>query len=84
MLREGERVVTRVSDRGPGISSEELPQVFKAFTKTSVKPVGGEKGAGLGLAIAKKIVEAHGGEIAVTSVRGEGTTFLFTLPVHRD
>lgn len=80
--REGERVVTRVTDRGIGISAEELPRVFMAFTKTSSHPVGGDKGAGLGLAIAKRIVEAHGGEIAVTSVPGAGATFLFTLPVH--
>lgn len=80
--REGERVVTRVTDRGPGISSAELPQVFTAFKTTSVKPVGGEKGAGLGLAIVKKIVEAHGGEIGVTSVLGAGTTFFFTLPAN--
>jgi signal transduction histidine kinase len=78
--REAERVVTRVTDRGAGIAADELPQVFTAFKKTSVTPVGGEKGAGLGLAIAKKIVEAHGGEIGVTSVRGAGTTFSFTLP----
>ncbi len=78
---EGELVVTRVADRGPGISPDELPQVFTAFKQTSVKPAGGEKGAGLGLAIAKKIVEAHGGEIGVTSVCGAGTTFFFTLPV---
>lgn len=64
-----------------GLSPKELPHLFTAFTKTNVKPVGGEKGAGLGLAIAKKIVEAHEGEIAVTSVRGAGTSFLFTLPL---
>jgi len=80
--QEGDRVVTRVSDRGPGISPDELPQVFTAFKQTSVKPAGGEKGAGLGLAIAKKIVEAHGGEIGVTSACGAGTTFFFTLPVN--
>lgn len=79
--QEGDRIVTSVTDRGPGISPEELPHVFTAFTKTSAKPVGGEKGAGLGLTIAKRIVEAHGGEIAVTSVLGKGTTFRFTLPV---
>jgi len=79
--QEGDRIVTRVTDLGPGIPPEELPQIFTAFKKTSVKPVAGEKGTGLGLAIAKKIVEAHGGEIAVTSVQGAGTTFLFTLPL---
>lgn len=78
--REGGYVVTRVSDHGPGISPDELPQVFTPFKKASVQPVGGEKGAGLGLAIAKRIVEAHGGEIGVTSERGAGTTFFFTLP----
>lgn len=78
---EGEHVVTSVIDHGPGIPPNELPVIFKAFTKTSVKPTGGEKGSGLGLTIAKRIIEEHGGEIAVTSSSGEGATFRFTLPV---
>lgn len=81
VAQEGEQIVTSVIDHGPGIPLKELPDIFKAFTKTSVKPTGGEKGAGLGLAIAKRIVEEHGGEIAVTSSFGEGSTFCFTLPV---
>lgn len=81
VTREGDQVVTRVSDQGPGIPAEEAPHVFTAFKKTSVMPAAGEKGAGLGLAIAKKIVEAHGGEIGVASVRGHGASFTFTLPL---
>lgn len=76
---EGEQVVTSVVDHGPGIPPKELPNVFKAFTKTSVKPTGGEKGAGLGLAIAKRIVEEHGGDLSLHPARAR----LLTSPRRR-
>jgi signal transduction histidine kinase len=55
--------------------------LFKPFQRTSVKPTGGEKSSGLGLAIASKIVEAHGGVIGVQSEIGVGSTFFVTLPL---
>lgn len=80
VAREGDRVVTRVTDRGPGIPAEEQKQLFVEFSKTSVKPARGERSTGLGLAIARKIIESHGGEIGVESAVGEGSTFWFSLP----
>ena len=68
----------RVSDTGPGIEPDHLPHVFDRFWKT---PGGNRHGAGLGLAIAKGIVEAHGGSIGVQSTPGAGSCFFFTLPM---
>jgi signal transduction histidine kinase len=66
-----------VSDTGPGIPEDERPHVFDQYWKGKT---GGSGGAGLGLAIAKGIVEAHGGRIWVESRAGGGATFSFTLP----
>jgi len=76
-----------VSDTGVGIREEDLPRVFERFYKTNrsrakddfIGPGGG--GTGLGLAIARQVVEAHGGRIQATSTLGKGSTFTFTLPV---
>jgi len=72
-----------ISDRGPGISEEEIPRLFTPFVRGSARPTGGEKGVGLGLAIVKRLVEAHGGQIRVESKIGVGSTFKFTLPLGR-
>jgi PAS domain S-box-containing protein len=70
-------VVFWVTDTGSGMPSDELPRVFDRFwQRTSAR----HQGAGLGLAIAKAIVEAHGGRIWVDSIEGHGTTFSFTIP----
>jgi signal transduction histidine kinase len=67
----------RVEDTGVGILPEHLPHVFDRFWQADRS---GNAGAGLGLAIAKGIVEAHGGRIWVESTPGKGATFFFTLP----
>ncbi|HEX7243490.1 MAG TPA: GAF domain-containing sensor histidine kinase [Longimicrobiaceae bacterium] len=67
-----------VADTGPGIPAAQLPHVFEQFWQASGA---GRHGAGLGLAIARGIVEAHGGGIGVESAVGEGTTFSFTVPL---
>jgi len=74
---DGGSVRFRVSDTGSGIPAGQLPRVFDRFWQARENRRGG---AGLGLAIAKGIVEAHGGRIWVHSVEGEGSTFFFTLP----
>ena len=66
-----------ISDTGEGIRPENLTKIFDPFFTT--KPEG--KGVGLGLAVVYGIVQAHGGEVDVSSTPGEGTTFLVTLPV---
>ena len=69
-----------VMDEGQGIPPEELPRLFHAFSRTSVQPTEGESSTGLGLAICKKIILAHGGKIWAESTPGRGSTFRFTLP----
>ena len=64
-----------VTDTGCGIAEEDLPQVFRVFYSTK-----GSDGTGLGLAVTQKIVREHGGEIAVESRRGTGTSFTIRLP----
>jgi PAS domain S-box-containing protein len=77
---QGGQVVFRVRDTGPGIALAALPHVFDRFWQARRTD---RRGAGLGLAIAKGIVEAHGGRIAVESEPGVGTTFLVGIPVAR-
>jgi signal transduction histidine kinase len=72
-----EQVVFWVSDTGSGIAPEDLPRVFDRFWQAT-RP--GRQGAGLGLSIAKWIVDAHGGRIWVQSTPGEGTALFFTIP----
>lgn len=77
---EGEQEVrVGVRDRGPGIAPEDRDKIFGRFQQVG-RPPGGPSGAGLGLAIAKGIVEAHGGRISVESGESAGSTFYFTLP----
>ncbi len=68
-----------ISDTGAGIEPEHLPHVFERFFKTD--PGRSHPGTGLGLAIARHIVEVHGGEISAHSSAGEGSEFVFSLPV---
>lgn len=70
-----------VRDQGPGIPPEERDNLFGMFHKTSVQPTAGETSTGLGLAIAKKVVEAHGGKIVLESAVGSGSTFSVLLPL---
>ena len=76
----GSAVEISVRDCGQGIPAEELEQLFVEFSKTSVRPTGGEPSTGLGLAIVARLIEAHGGRIGVESTVGEGSRFWFFLP----
>lgn len=73
-----------VSDKGQGIRQEDLPLLFKPFGKTSSVPTAGEKSTGLGLFIAKRIIEKHNGSIGVNSKLGAGSEFYFSLPMNEN
>ncbi len=75
------RVVVRVSDQGPGLSSEQQQHVFESFRKGGPRPTGGESSTGLGLFIVKKIIQTHGGKVWVESTVDQGATFCFYLPL---
>jgi signal transduction histidine kinase/CheY-like chemotaxis protein len=74
-------VVIAVSDTGPGIPADELPHLFQEFYQVDRSIRRRHGGAGLGLAISKRFVEAHDGRIWVDSKEGAGSTFTFTLPI---
>jgi signal transduction histidine kinase len=69
-----------VSDEGPGLTPADRPRLFQDFARLSARPTGGEKSVGLGLAIVRRIVDAHGGQVGADSEPGHGATFWFTLP----
>ena len=77
----GHQVLFLVSDEGPGLSQEDQKLLFQEFQTLSAKPTGGEKSTGLGLAITKKLIHLHGGEVGATSELGKGSEFYFTLPL---
>jgi len=79
--KKKEFAVVSVQDEGPGISAEDRDKLFKEFQKLSARPTGGEVSTGLGLSIAKKIVDLHEGVIDVKSETGKGSTFWFTVPL---
>lgn len=80
-IEQKNRVVrVAVSDTGPGIPADQQDRIFNRFTQVTA----GRGGVGLGLYIARRIVEAHGGKIGVESRPGTGSTFFFTLPVKEE
>ena len=76
----GEGALVSVVDTGEGIPADQLPHVFDRFFQVSSSRMASRHGAGLGLPIARGIVEAHGGTIWIESAQGRGTTVRFTLP----
>ncbi|MCC3272976.1 cell wall metabolism sensor histidine kinase WalK [Arthrobacter zhangbolii] len=78
--QEAHRVVFRVADTGMGMTAEDVEEVFTKFFRTGAVRQAGIPGVGLGMAISKDIVEAHGGSIRVQSTLGSGTSFTVELP----
>ena len=73
-------VLISVRDQGPGIPETERDKLFQPYGRTGVHSTASERSTGLGLAIARKIVEGQGGRIWMESQVGVGSVFLFTLP----
>ncbi len=77
---KGQQVVIRVTDDGPGIPEPDIPSVFEPFFRVDRSRSKRTGGYGLGLSISKRIVEAHGGTIAVETDAKRGASFVVTLP----
>ncbi len=75
-----DRFSIAVADTGPGIAPADLPQLFTEFNQLAAGRASPHAGTGLGLALTRRLVEAHGGTVHVTSTVGEGSTFSATLP----
>jgi signal transduction histidine kinase len=73
------KLIFSVKDEGPGISDEDQAKLFQHFQKLSARPTAGESSSGLGLAISKRMIQAHDGCLNVTSQLGSGTTFSFEI-----
>ncbi len=82
--QQGDRVRFSVRDEGPGISMQDQDKLFQHFVTLDTKPTGDEPSHGLGLAIARKMIEAHHGKIEVESAPGKGSTFRFEIPMNAD
>jgi len=76
-----DKVAILVKDNGLGIPEKMMPKLFERFTKASRRGTAGEPGTGLGMSIAKQLVDQHGGTIEVESTEGEGTCFTLVFPL---
>lgn len=80
----GDGVAFEISDSGPGLTDEDMKQVFRMYARLSNKPTGGETSSGLGLAISKYMIDLHGGEIGAANNPAGGATFWFRVPLSRE
>ena len=79
--QDGAWAVLRVADTGIGLAPEEQERIFQRFYRAPAAVSRGEEGSGLGLCIARSIVEAHGGYVQVESAEGHGSIFTVFLPL---
>jgi two-component system sensor histidine kinase BaeS len=79
-VADGRRVTIRVEDSGPGIAAEDLPRIFDRYYQARARRAGRIRGVGLGLTFCREAMKAMGGEIAVESSPGKGTSFSLRLP----
>ena len=78
---ESDRVSVAVADHGPGIPHQDLDRIFERFYRVDRARSRDTGGTGLGLAIVRHVASNHGGDVSVSSVEGEGSTFTFTIPI---
>jgi two-component system, OmpR family, sensor histidine kinase VicK len=83
-ITAGPEIKVSVCDQGIGISPEGIERLFRPFHRVETDASRGTRGAGLGLYISRRLVEAHGGQLWVNSALGAGSDFSFTLPVLDD
>lgn len=81
VARDGRDAKVSVIDRGPGIAADDLGRIFERFYRVDDARGRAQGGAGLGLAIVRRLVELHAGRVWADSVEGEGTTITFTIPL---
>jgi signal transduction histidine kinase len=81
VARDGSRAAVRVRDRGRGVPVSEQRQIFQKFVRGTDASTAGVRGTGVGLAMVDHIVHAHGGEVRLESVIGQGSTFTVVLPL---
>ncbi|HMW31839.1 MAG TPA: two-component regulator propeller domain-containing protein [bacterium] len=74
------KIIIRITDEGPGMTTDDMKKLFGKFQRLSAKPTGGETSTGLGLSIVKQIVEMHEGQVWAESESGKGSTFVVELP----
>ena len=77
---DAEQVLFEIEDTGPGMTDEDFSRLFVRYARLGARPTGGEESSGLGLSIAKELVEAHGGSIGARNNPERGATFWFRLP----
>jgi len=81
LSKQGDSACIEISDNGPGIPADKLPHIFERFYRIDNERTKDLSSTGLGLAIARELVEAHGGRIAAASEEGKGMCFTITLPL---
>jgi GAF domain-containing protein len=84
IVEEGEYLRVAISDTGIGIANDKLEKIFERFYQVDGSPTRRFGGTGLGLALVRKTIEAHGGKVWAESQLGQGSTFFFTLPILKD
>jgi len=78
---EGQQVIVHIHNNGKGIPQDELPKIFEMYETTGTAPYSLRRGVGLGLYMARLLIEAHGGKIWAESQPGEGVTISFSIPL---
>jgi two-component system sensor histidine kinase SenX3 len=78
--RRDREVFMRISDRGPGIAPEDQPLIFEQFYRAGSTGARGVRGTGIGLALVKRLMQAHGGTVTLESRPGQGSTFQLSFP----